>query len=381
MPKATLEDLIALRKQLLEDGELDLNYIVLVIASCTIATMGLINNSPAVIIGAMIIAPLMMPLRGIALGALEADLELLRKSLITLGGGTIIAIILSWMLGRLVNLPISEFKSEMLARTQPNLVDLGVAIAAGVVSGFAKVRPKISDALAGTAISVALMPPLCVVGFSLSQGYYLGSWGAFLLYFTNFLGIVLACMLVFVWGGYYIETKKIGRALSWTLALTGAIIIPLFLSFWNLLREADLRATLKDILKRETITVGQQVSVLRAIEIDWNQTPPEVYLNVQAREPITSKQVQQVEEYLYSRIRQRFTLVFQESQVREVRAIMDPVNPDSEGPIEIPASLLEKLQWSTPKDSSPDEVETPEEPQLEVPQNKSSDRPPQPREL
>lgn len=377
MPKATLKKLLRLRKQLLKDAELELNYVVLVISSCAIATMGLLNDSPAVIIGAMIVAPLMQPLRGIAFGALEADLQLFRKSLWTGLVGTGVAIFLSWAIGRFVNLPPSEFSSEMLSRTQPNLVDLGVAIAAGAVSGFAKIRPRISDALAGTAIAVALMPPLCVVGISLSQGFFTASWGAFLLYSTNFLGIILACMLVFVWGGYYIETEKIGRALGWTFALVGAIVIPLFWSFWTLLAEANIRATLKEVLQRETITVGQQVSLLRAIEIDWNQNPPEVQLSVNAKEPITPKQVRQVEEFLYERMEQRFTLVFQESQVREVRGQPPQTEaPETENPGEkmppqsqggsskdisnekakqmrpLRTTVVEKLQWSTLKDST-----------------------------
>jgi uncharacterized hydrophobic protein (TIGR00271 family) len=339
MHKATFEDLLRLRKQLLEDADFDLNYAVLVISSCAIATMGLLNNSPAVIIGAMIIAPLMMPLRGVALGALEADIDLIRKSLMTVGGGTAIAIFLSWMLGRLVNLPISEFGSEILSRTQPNLADLAVAIAAGAISGFAKIRPKLSDALAGTAISVALMPPLCVVGLSLAQNYWVASWGSFLLYFTNFLGIVLACMLVFVWGGYYIETQKIGRALGWTFALTGAIAIPLFFSLWTLLREANVRSNLKEILKRETITVGQQVNLLSAIEIDWTKQPPEVFLSVEVKQPITSKQVREVEKFLDRRMGRQFTLVFRESQIREVRStpstgiseVLEPFDPATGG--------------------------------------------------
>lgn len=385
MSKATIKDLLRLRKHLLKDADLDLNFLVLVVSSCAIATMGLLNNSPAVIIGAMIIAPLMLPLRGLAFGALEADIELFRKSLITVGVGTVVAIFLSWAIGRLVNLPASEFRSEMLSRTQPNLVDLGVAIAAGAISGFAKIRPKLSDALAGTAISVALMPPLCVVGLSLSQGYFEASLGSFLLYFTNFLGITLACMLVFVWGGYYIETEKIGRALGWTFALTGAIAIPLFLSFWTLLQEVEIRSTLKQILKRETITVGQQVSVLNAIEIDWNQKPPEVYLSVETKEPITPKQVTQVEEFLDKRMGRRFTLVFKESQVREVRAQTpeeaastksqtqtsgetstpatgglsdDTLKPKPTPSPNSPGSLRDRLEWSIPQDSSiPPQVE------------------------
>lgn len=320
MQKASHEELEKLRQNLLEDSQMDVNYLVLTVSSCLIATFGLLSNSAAVIIGAMIIAPLMLPLRGLALAALEGDLILFRKSTITVITGTVVAVLLSWLVGRLVSLPASEFASEILARTQPNLVDLAIAVAAGFISGFAKIRPKISDAVAGTAIAVALMPPLCVIGISLSQGSWAASWGAFLLYLTNLLGITLACMLVFIWGGFYLEGSRLGRALGWVLALTGILVIPLFLSFWTLLTQARIQATLKERLLRETITVGQQVVLIRPIEVNWNKNPPEVYLSVRAKTPVTPKQVGQVEDYLYQRLGQKFALVFQVGQVSEVRS-------------------------------------------------------------
>uniref|UniRef100_A0ACD5GZV3 DUF389 domain-containing protein n=1 Tax=Desertifilum tharense IPPAS B-1220 TaxID=1781255 RepID=A0ACD5GZV3_9CYAN len=153
-----------------------------------------------VIIGAMVIAPLMLPLRAVAFAALEGDFLLFRKGFVSVVVGTAIAVFLSAMVGLLVGIP--EFGSEVLSRTQPTLVDLGIAVAAGGVSGFAKLRPEINDAVAGTAIAVALMPPICVVGLTLSQGSWTFGSGAFLLYLTNLLGIVLACMLVFILSGY-----------------------------------------------------------------------------------------------------------------------------------------------------------------------------------
>lgn len=319
MPKATPEDLNRLFQDLQEDSTLGLNFLVLTGSACIIATIGLLTNSAAVIIGAMIIAPLMMPLRGLALGALEGNLNLFEESLKTLSVGTIFAVTLSCLIARLINLPASEFTPEILARTQPQLGDLGVAVAAGAVSGFAKLRPKITDAVAGTAIAVALMPPLCVVGISLSQGYWTASWGAFLLFFTNLLGITLACMIVFIWGGYYIETQRVKRALRVALALTAILIIPLTLSLLQLIKQAQLQANVKKLLLNRTITVGQKVELTKT-NVNWQKNPPEVTLTVLAKEPITPNQVRLVEQFLYREMRQPFKLVFQVSEVREVRA-------------------------------------------------------------
>ena len=319
MPKATQEDINRLFQDLQEDSTLGLNFLVLTGSACIIATIGLLTNSAAVIIGAMIIAPLMMPLRGLALGAIEGNLNLFKESLKTLSIGTIFAITLSCLIGRLINLPASEFTPEILARTQPQLGDLGVAVAAGAVSGFAKLRPKITDAVAGTAIAVALMPPLCVVGISLSQAYWTASWGAFLLFFTNLLGITLACMIVFILGGYYIETQRVKRALRVALALTAILIIPLTLALLQLIKQTQLQANVKKLLLNRTITVGQKVELTKT-NVNWQKHPPEVTLTVLAKEPITPNQVRLVEQFLYREMKQPFKLVFQVSEVREVRA-------------------------------------------------------------
>lgn len=340
MSKASLEALEKLRQSLLEDSEIDINYLALTVSACIIATMGLLSNSAAVIIGAMVIAPLMLPLRGLALGAIEGDITLFRKSLSAVSIGSLIAIALSLSIGRIINLPASEFTPEIIARTQPTLTDLAIAVAAGAISGFAKIRPKISDAMAGTAIAVALMPPLCVVGISLSQGAWQASWSAFLLYLTNLLGITLACMLVFVWGGYYLESSRLTRALGWMLALTNIIIIPLFLSLLSLLTKASLQSTIKEKLLRETITVGKQVDLIKPIEINWNKNPPEIYLSVRAKTPVTPKQVREVEEYLYSRLGKRFNLVFQVSQIQEIRS--------NESPLPTPSSTLSPKKTVSP---------------------------------
>lgn len=159
-----------------DESTLDRNFIVLIIGSCIIATFGLIANSAAVIIGAMLIAPLMLPIRGIAFGILEADDELVRAGFKALGIGTAIAILLSAGLGFSTGI-VAEYGSEIAGRSQPTLLDLGIAIAAGALAGFAKIETKLSSSLAGTAISVALMPPLCVVGLWLAKGNFQGAGG------------------------------------------------------------------------------------------------------------------------------------------------------------------------------------------------------------
>ena len=299
---------------LLEESTLDLNYVVLILGSCAIATFGLLSNSAAVIIGAMLVAPLMLPIRGLAFAALEGNVVLFRKGLIAIAVGTLLAVFLAWLVGSLVGLP--EFGSEVVARSRPTLLDLGIAVAAGGISGFAKVEPKVSSTLAGTAIAVALMPPICVIGLGLSQADWSLSLGATLLYLTNLLGITLSCMLTFLLAGYT-PLHRARKALGWTLAFTAMLVLPLGVSFVQLTRQARLEASLKRALLNRTITF-QRVVLLQS-DVNWLSDPPEVRLSVRTKGVLTPTQVRLLEEFLQKETGQKFTLIFEVGQFEEVR--------------------------------------------------------------
>ncbi len=321
-PLVSEEQVNRLYQELSYDASWNQNYIVCTICACLIASFGLIGNSAAVIIGAMLIAPLMLPLRGLAFSACEGKVRLFRKALFSIIGATILALFLSSLLGFIITLP--DPGSEILARTQPNLIDLGIAVTAGGMSGFAKIRKDVSDTLAGTAIAVALMPPLCVVGLCLSQGYYPYSWGAFLLYLTNLLGITLACMLVFILAGY----TRVSNALGWTSFLTALLVLPLGTSFVNLIQQQRLEAEINRKLVNETITVGQGVQNSK-IKVIWTKNPPLVYVILATDKEITPRQVQLVTEHIRQRMRRKFDLVFNVIPVKKVTAEEQIITPDS----------------------------------------------------
>ncbi len=302
---------------LFEESTLSLNYLVLVLSSCAIATFGLIADSAAVIIGAMIVAPLMLPIRGVALGALKGNLKLFRAGAFSIVIGTGLGIGLSYTVGTLVGL--SSLGSEIMARTQPNLLDLGIAIAAGSVGAFAKLRPKISDSVVGVAIAVALMPPVCVIGLGLAHGDPAISNGATLLYLTNLLGIALACMVTFLVMGY---APRNSRVLLGSVGLTALLAVPLGNNLVRLLNQARLETTLRTSLTQGTITF-QRVNLVDS-EFNWFRTPPEATLVVTAEELITPRQVRLLEEYAEAATGQRFALIFQVGRLREVRRQQAP---------------------------------------------------------
>lgn len=309
-----LEQVERTHRELMAEAISDKSYVVMIIASCAIATFGLLSNSAAVIIGAMIIAPLMSPIRALAYGALEGNLLLVKRSATSVMLGTLLALAIAWVLGCIVGIP--TFGTEVLSRSSPNLLDLGVAVGAGGISGYAKVNPKVSASLPGTAIAVALMPPVCVIGLGLSQGAWGLSQGAALLYITNLLGITLSCMLTFLIAGYT-PIEQAQKGLLWAFIFTGLLLIPLGISFAQLVRQVRLETTLKQALLTRTVTF-QRVQLVDS-DINWFAQPPEVRLTVLSREPVTPRQVELLEDFVSRQLGRPLTLIVSVSQVEEVR--------------------------------------------------------------
>ncbi len=299
--------IIQLRESLIKDSQLTQNYLVLIFSSCLIATFGLVINSTAVIIGAMIIAPLMLPLRGFSFATLEGDWQLLRNSFISVMIGSLIAVICSYLVG--ITIGFFSFASEVTSRTQPTLIDLLIAVVAGSISGYAKIRPAIEDAIPGTAISVALMPPLCVVGLTLSQGEWQLSQGAILLYLTNLIGINLACLIVYVLGGYA-GSNELTRNLSWGVSgiLIVLLAIPLVISFWQLIDKAKVDLSISEVINN--YMERRDIKVIHS-EVNLQNNSPSVLLRVRAIDPVTPEEVARVEEQLSKRLRKPLKVVFE----------------------------------------------------------------------
>jgi uncharacterized hydrophobic protein (TIGR00271 family) len=170
-------------------------FFMMVALSTMIAAFGLVMNSVAVVIGAMLVAPLMTPILGLGLGLVRRDASLIGIALRSEFAGIVLAVSAAAVFGLI--LPYFEATPEMLARTRPTLLDLLVAVFAGLAGAYALVDARVSPALPGVAISTAIVPPLANTGLSIALGAYQGAWGSFLLFFTNFLSILLVSALVF----------------------------------------------------------------------------------------------------------------------------------------------------------------------------------------
>ncbi len=188
--------------QTIEEGsEPKVSFYILVILSSIIASYGLIANSAAVVIGAMIVAPLMIPIVGIALSLVSSDSHLFRYSATAEIAGALCSIALGFMAGKFTF--GVELSPEILARTHPLPYDILVALAAGLAGAYSLINPRINAALAGIAIAVSLAPPLATTGICLALARYDLALGAFLLFFANFLAIQLASVFIFIANGFF----------------------------------------------------------------------------------------------------------------------------------------------------------------------------------
>lgn len=298
LPHVAEPKLSALEARMESISKLSIDFVVLLSGSTMIATLGLFQNSPAVIIGAMIIAPLMRPLVGLSLATLTGDTRLLLRACLTLIVGTFVGAAIATVMALFVR--SLELTPEILGRTHPTLLDLGVALFAGAVGAYCQTNEKLADTLAGVAIAVALVPPLSVVGIGLAFNAAPVWSGAALLYATNLIGITVAGAIVFLIMGYTpLKLAKKGLAIS-AVAIV-LLIVPLALSMRELVLENQISSSVRQILKEKTFTFrGVQ---LHNVQVKRFRTPMSVVATVLGSdEPITANQVKLVQDFLSKEI-------------------------------------------------------------------------------
>jgi uncharacterized hydrophobic protein (TIGR00271 family) len=176
-----------------------LDFLVLIIISAVLAAFGLILNSNAVIIGAMLVAPLMTPLIALATGLVVGNIHIMRQSAFTLLQGVFASLLVALLVGWIS--ATSIVTAEMAARGNVTFLDMGVALASGVIGAYATARKDIPSALAGVAIAAALMPPLVTIGLAISFREWALAQGSSLLFLTNIVSITLAAWATFLWLG------------------------------------------------------------------------------------------------------------------------------------------------------------------------------------
>lgn len=193
----------------------DFDFFFMIVLSVLMAALGLLSNSGTIVIGSMLIAPLLYPVLGVSLGLSLSDISLMRHSLMTLSKATLLAVgssVVATLFYTTAHRAVAT--PEILSRTTPNLTFLAVAVISGLAMSYALARPKLSEALPGVAISVALIPPLAVVGIGLAwldMSIFFGALGVFAL---NVLGIIATAMMSFSLMDVHREQKVVEATLK-----------------------------------------------------------------------------------------------------------------------------------------------------------------------
>ncbi len=284
-----------------DDSKIQPTYLILMVLSTMLAAIGLYQSSSAVVIGAMLLAPLMAPIVALAMGLLRHDTKLSKSSMLTIMVGILIALTAASLISFLF--PHKPITMEMQARLHPSLLDLGVAIVAGVAGAYTKSNKKILQSLAGVSIAVALVPPLAVAGIGLGMGDFSFFTQAFLLFSTNLVGITLAATFTFRLLGYSPVVRD-----KWGVVFIGILLIgisiPLYLSYNELVDTTVLEKN----WKQERFLVNDKYLIVQQAKMVHQRDEKLLFVRVLVREPLTRKDLNQLRKKIESNFSDTVTI-------------------------------------------------------------------------
>lgn len=330
------------RRSIVESSKLTTAYIAMNALATAVASYGLLADSVAVVIGAMIIAMLLGPIMGLALALVDGDTILLRDALIAETAGAVIVLIIGGVIGRLhYDIQITH---EILVRTKPNLLDLAVALFGGAAGAYATASPKVSVGLVGVAISTALVPPLASCGICLSRGLLPQAAGAFILFATNLVAIQCASSLVLYLFGFHHITKRSAddagyvRRLAFDLVALLALGVFLYFQLASTISEQQF-----DRRVRSQLELGlQNVHGAYLSEIRYVEQPERFVVVAVVRTPnsVTPEQTAQLESSLGSRRGKPIELHVRSLLTKEAttKGYLHVIEPEAQ-PVEIPREI------------------------------------------
>lgn len=276
-------------KRIRRNSRPEISFYVLIALSAAIAGSGLLLDSPAVVIGAMLVAPLMSPIVGVGLAMVLGDTNFLRTALTAIIRGVLLAVFVGMMIG-LAQLGVDQLPAEVLSRTSPSLLDLAVALFSGLAGAYALCYSQAAGALPGVSISAALVPPLVSAGISFTVGvgrifgfgdlgqveqawqHLIPAGGAMLLFGTNFVTIAAASGLVFFLLGFRPTTAlKVREAVRVRAAQIAAVLLlinALILGYatYTLTAESALATDIEQAVAESIRSVTQNEARLESLE-------------------------------------------------------------------------------------------------------------------
>lgn len=274
-----------------KNADSNLDYTVMIVLSAGLATLGLMINSVAVIIGAMLVAPLMSPISGFSTGMATGLIALTRRASFTMILGVVLALLISIGMGTF--LPLDAPTQEMASRGSPGVLDAAVALVSGLVAAYALARKGIPAALAGVAIAAALMPPVCTIGLGIALRNVNLAIGASLLFLANITFIIAAQYITFLWLGVRPDEAREGVTANlarvwWVLLASMTVVV--FVIFVQLGSQSIDEVEVSERLAEEVFTDAEDVQydVISSV-------PFSAEIVVQSVVPITPNQVEQAQ--------------------------------------------------------------------------------------
>lgn len=275
------------------DAKISSPFVILMILSTALATFGLYLNSAAVIIGAMLLAPLMSPIVSIAMALLRQNKDMFENSAKKIILGISIALFVSMLIALMF--PHKPVTAEMLARLNPTLLDLAVAILSGIAAAYAKSVKEIAQSLAGVAIAVALVPPLAVAGVGLGQADLWFFMQAFLLFSTNLVGIIFFAGLTFRVLGFS-AAIKIKRGILFVLLSLALITIPLYLSYNQIVSTLLMEAK----MAKERFLINGKYIIINKARITYKSDQEIVYMELYTRDTLSRRDLTKLKQKIQS---------------------------------------------------------------------------------
>jgi len=289
LPTLSRQEQVDVYKQVRRGARPDVDYFIMIGLSAVIATYGLLQDSGAVIIGAMLVAPLFTPILALSLAIVRGDIRLLRLAVESALKGIALAIGISILLTALS--PLRGVTHEVTARMHPNLFDLAVALASGVAGAYAVARKDVAAALPGVAIAAALVPPLSVIGIGLAIGEPGIAGGGSVLLITNLIAITLAGSVTLLLLGFRPTARakrearlRLGLVIS--LVLFTMITISLGVVFVRSVQESRIHQKIDQVLAHEFGATHDFEIAGFVFEVQDDQV--DVSVTVYARHPVSA---------------------------------------------------------------------------------------------
>ena len=305
VPQLTRDRRVSLVERIQTSSQWDFDFIALISLSTLIAAGGLIQNSAAVVIGAMLVAPLMTPLLGTGLSLVQGNVVLMGGTLSTVAKGFLLALLLGWLVGLMV--PGAGVSEEMQARGSPKVLDLGVAFISGVAAAYASGRPSLLSALPGVAIAASLVPPIATSGIAAwlacqssdlhaLRAHLSLCLGASMLFLTNIVAIVLGTAVAF-WAVGIRGTHQYGpRGARTVYAMILFSLLAVGLGAyetWSAHLPWGLRQEVSELLNEQNATCEKVVR---------DRQLPGVEITIGAAEPLEGNHIQRLKQLVQQRL-------------------------------------------------------------------------------